>query len=57
MKIRSVRFNNRKHSFEVGTWRERQHLSFPYRPLLDTEPDLPIILSLKEDLNVSAPNV
>jgi hypothetical protein len=29
-KIRSVRFDNRKCSFEIGIWREKQHLSFPY---------------------------
>jgi len=28
MKIRSIRFNNRKRAFEVGTWREK--LLFPY---------------------------
>ena len=28
MKIHSIRFNNRKRAFEVGTWREK--LPFPY---------------------------
>ena len=50
MKIRSVRQNNRKHAFEVATW--RHHLLFPYAKAdpTPTAADPPVDVSVDDEL-------
>lgn len=50
MKIRSVRQNNRKHAFEVTTW--RHHLLFPYAKAdpAPTAADPPVEVSVDDEL-------
>lgn len=50
MKIRSVRQNNRKHAFEVATW--RHHLLFPYAKAdpTPTGADPPVDVSVDDEL-------
>ena len=50
MKIRSVQWNNRKHAFEVATWRSR--LLFPYAKAepAPTAADPPVDVTIDEEL-------
>ncbi|MFA5844921.1 MAG: hypothetical protein WC971_08860 [Coriobacteriia bacterium] len=50
MKIRSVRLNNRKHAFEVGTWRDQ--FLFPYAKAdpTPTAADPPVEVSVDDEL-------
>ena len=50
MKIRSVRFNNRKHVFEVGTWREKTIYPYSKADPAPTPTDPPVEVWIDKDL-------